>query len=151
VEGVVVKRTFLNYGQARIIEAMIASMMILTTFTVAFQMFLSSENVFRQENVDLNNLAYNTLHYLAESSVIERTIESGHPEGLSVILRELLPRGLYFHLMINKTHPAPSERWLFTNIKELEGPGEIVSVSMTYTSRAGNIYNVILRLMRGGY
>lgn len=140
-------------GQARILEAVIASILIFITFSAAFYMLFSSENVFKQETVDLNKLAYNTLHRMAESGIIEKTIEAGNNRQLNLTLQELLPQGIYFHLTINNaTNENQQVNGPFSNAStmEFENSGETASSSITYTSKKGHIYYLILKLTRAG-
>lgn len=136
-------------AQVRIIEAVIAAILILVVFTAAFSMIMSSQNVSRQEAVDLNKLAYNTLHRLAESNAIEESIESNAPNNLQRTLQELLPQGVYYYLSVNRTYPSTGS-WTFSNAdaQTFEAANEVASSSLTYTSKYGNIYLLVLKLMR---
>ncbi|MDI9619628.1 MAG: hypothetical protein QFX33_02225 [Candidatus Nezhaarchaeota archaeon] len=134
-------------GQARIIEAVIALILILTVFSASFFMIFSSQSTFRQEAVDLNRLAYNTLHRLAESKAIEETVENGRLEQLGGILQEILPRGVSFQLAI---YNVSGNKKLLGIVGRVQGSGEVASATVTYTSRSGNIYSLTLQLARTG-
>ncbi|MEM2321417.1 MAG: hypothetical protein QXS79_06025 [Candidatus Bathyarchaeia archaeon] len=138
----------LRLGQARIIEAVVASILIFIAFTAAFFMLFSSEKFFRQEAVDLNRLAYNVLHRLAESGVIDETIESSSSTTLFSALQSLLPPNIYFNLIIRDN----SGQWTISNAPEevFETSSEVASASITYTSRDGKIYYLCLSLTRAG-
>jgi hypothetical protein len=140
-------------GQVRILEAVIASIIVFIAFSAAFYFIYSTQNIFAQEAIDLNRLAYNLLHQIAESGIIEKTIEEkpGGIEQLKIALQELLPANIYFNLTIKPINPsgelisasnAPAEAFKET--------GEVASASIIYTSKRGNIYHMILKLTRAG-
>jgi len=140
-------------GQMRILEAVIASIIIFMAFSAAFYFIYSTQNIFAQEAIDLNRLAYNTLHQIAESGIIEKTIEeeTGGVDQLKIALQELLPANIYFNLTVNPINPsgepisasnAPAEAFKKT--------GEVASASIIYTSKRGNIYHMVLKLTRAG-
>ena len=147
-------------GQARILEAVIASVVIFLAFSVAFYFIYSSENIFAQETVDLNKLAYNVLHQIVESGVIEETIEENPgKEGenqTKIILQELLPANIYFNLTIyNYTDnplqsSPPSINVSNAQAEEFTELKEVASASIIYTSERGNIYYLVLKLARAG-
>lgn len=147
-------------GQARILEAVVASLIIFTAFSAAFYFIYSSENVSHQETVDLNRLAYNALHQIAESAVIEETVEEDPQSGqnqLKTILQELLPANIYFNLTIYNCTGNPHQPYGGNPISISNAPpealaesGEVASASIIYTSKRGSIYNLVLRLTRAG-
>ncbi len=146
-------------GQARILEAVIASVIIFLVFSVAFFLIYSSENLFAKETIDLNRLGYNILHRLAESRVIEKTIEADPENGnfsLKIAVQEILPTGIYFNLTIYNCTGNPSEPYSDSPLSVSNAPsgifdesGEVASASTMYTSRRGNIYHLVLKLTRG--
>lgn len=138
------------HGQTRIIEAVIASIIIVIVFTAAFFMLLSSENIFRQETVDLNKLAYNTLHRLADSGALETIKEDA--SRTKEMLVEMLPQGIYFNLTVERAPPNSGVIRTVANAApgEFEKPREIASTNLLYTTRTGEIYLVTLRLTRAG-
>lgn len=145
-------------GQARILEAVIASTLIFISFSVAFYLIYSSENPFAQETVDLNRLGYNVLHRIAESEVIERTIEENPQDckaHLKTIIQEFLPSGIYFNLTVYNSTGSLSEPYTSPSISVSNAPAEtfagsqeVASVSIIYTSKKGNTYYLILKLIR---
>lgn len=145
-----------RFGQARIIEAVMASILIFIVFTAAFYMLFSSEKFFRQEAVDLNRLAYNVLHLIAESGVIEEAIEGGSEMKLMNLLQSLLPQGIYFNLTIYKRDDL--DQWsrvlsLYNAPPEIfERSSETASAGIIYTSRRLKIeiYYLNLVLTRAG-
>ncbi|MCD6470016.1 hypothetical protein J7L29_04375 [Candidatus Bathyarchaeota archaeon] len=150
-------------GQARILEAVIASVVIFLAFSVAFYFIYSSENIFAQETVDLNKLAYNVLHQIVESGVIEETIEENPGEEgenqTKIILQELLPANIYFNLTIynytdnplqSSPPDMPPRKISNARAEEFTELGEVASASIIYTSERGNIYYLVLKLARAG-
>lgn len=146
-------------GQARILEAVIASVIIFLVFSVAFYFIYSSENLFVKETIDLNKLGYNILHRLAESHVIEKTIEADPENGnasLKITLQELLPTGIYFNLTIYNCTGNMAEPYSGAPLSVSNAPAEVfaeswevASASTMYTSNRGNIYHLVLKLTRG--
>ena len=148
-----------RYGQARILEAVIASFIIFLAFSAAFYFIYSSENIFAQETIDLNRLAYNVLHQLVESNVIENTLEEDPQNGsaqLKIALQELLPANIYFNLTVYNCTGNPSQPYSSSvNISNVQAEdfmesGEVASASTIYTSERGNIYYLTLKLARAG-
>ena len=146
-------------GQARILEAVIASAIIFLVFSAAFYLIYSSENLFAQETIDLNRLGYNVLHQIAESHTIEKTIEADPENGdesLKIAVQELLPTGIYFNLTLynctgNPADPYSGEPLTVSNAPSdvFAGSWEVASASIMYTSRQGNIYYIVIELTRG--
>jgi len=155
-------------GQARILEAVIASIVIFLAFSAAFYFIYSSENIFAQETIDLNRLAHNVLHQIAESNVIEETLEEDLQNGrtqLRIVLRELLPPNIYFNLTIYNCTDNPFQLYDYDNplpsisisnalddapAEVFAESGEVASASILYTSKRGNIYYLVLELTRAG-
>ena len=147
-------------GQARILEAVIASIIIFLAFSAAFYFIYSSENIFAQETIDLNRLAHNVLHQIAESNVIEETLEEDLQNGrtqLRIVLRELLPPNIYFNLTIYNCTDSPFQLYDYPLPPISNAPaevftesGEVASASILYTSKRGNIYYLVLELTRAG-
>ena len=156
-------------GQARILEAVIASIVIFLAFSAAFYFIYSSENIFAQETIDLNRLAHNVLHQIAESNVIEEILEED-PQNesairLEIVLRELLPSNIYFNLTIFNCTDNPFQLYDYDNplpsisisnalddapAEVFAESGEVASASILYTSKRGNIYYLVLELTRAG-
>lgn len=153
----------LRSGQARIIEAVMASILIFIAFTAAFYMLFSSERFFRQEAVDLNRLAYNTLHRLVESGAIEEAVggDNVNETKLRNAIQSLLPQNIYFKLTIYNLTIYGGNSGQQSRIEEIssisnaqqevfERSSEVVSASITYTSRDRKIYYLCLSLTRAG-
>lgn len=143
-------------GQMRILEAVVASILIYIAFTAVFYMLFSSEKSFKYEAVDLGRLAYNVLHRLVESDVIEGILIDAQGNGtmLIAVLQGLLPQNVLFNLTIYEVghvglwnrvliiSNAPKEAFEVTN--------EVASASAPYTSRWGRMYFLCLSLTRIG-
>lgn len=143
-------------GQVRVIEAVVASIIMLIMFTAAFYMLFSSEKFFKQEVVDLNRLAYNVLHHLLESNVVEEAVsEEGAVNELKLmnVVESLIPQNVLFNLTIWE-HEV--NRWNLiasihnTPLEVFERASEIASAGVTYTSRSGKILYLNLILVRTG-
>jgi hypothetical protein len=144
-------------GQARTLEAVIASVIVFLAFSTASYLIYASENILAQETVDLNRLSYNVLHRIVESGVIEETVEEDPQNGidhLKMVVQELLPAGVYFDLTVynctgNPTQPYSGSLNISNAPAEVFAESEeVTSTSIIYTSRRGNIYYLILKLTR---
>ncbi|MEM2714814.1 MAG: hypothetical protein QXL45_03755 [Candidatus Bathyarchaeia archaeon] len=146
----------LRLGQARIIEAVMAAILIFIAFTAAFFMLFSSEKFFKQETVDLNRLAYNVLHSLAESGIIDEVInetEINAERKLMGALQSLLPQNIYFNLTVYETASWSRVLSPISNAPPdvFEESGEVASAGITYTSkRVKKTYYLNLKLTRAG-
>ena len=129
-------------------EAVIATIILLIAFTAFYFMLYSSEKFFKQEAVDLNRLSYNTLMHLVESGVVERAV-SGDSGALVKALQSLLPPNVFFNLTIVDATDS-SRRVVVSAFNAVptvfEGPGEVASATITYTSREGKVYMLVLKL-----
>lgn len=143
-------------GQVRIIEAVVASVLLFIIFTTAFFMLFSSEKFFGQEVVDLNRLAYNILNRLVESGIIEEAINDGRVDKVKIAsaLQNLLPQNVYFNLTISRrttlgdwatiSSISNAPRDLF------EKSLEVASAGIVYTTKNGGMYHLSLALTRAG-
>lgn len=143
-------------GQVRIIEAVVASVMLFIIFTTAFFMLFSSEKFFEQETVDLNRLAYNVLNRLVESGVIEEAVSDGRVDGVKIAstLQSMLPQNIYFNLTISERTTSGSWRTT-TSISNaprdlFEKSLEVASAGIIYTTKDGRMYYLSLSLTRAG-
>ncbi len=147
-------------GQMRILETIIAAAIIYIVFSAAFFIIRSSETITSQETTDLNKLGYNVLHRMMESRTIEETLEK-HPEiginYLKNVVQKFLPTGVYFSLKIyNCTGdlfpPFYPDTWSISNapMEEIMKSKEVAYASTIYTSKAGNIYYLVLNIARAG-
>ena len=155
-------------GQARILEVVVAAVIIFIVFSGATFMIQSSNVNAVQEKGDMDRLGYNILSQIVENKVLENTIESSNPNvnpnvELTAFLQRSLPSSTYFKLTISEYIPSTASpgQWgqfdsptvtatntldqsVFTNSLEVS------STQMLYTSDNGNIYSLVLRLARAG-
>ena len=145
----------LDRGQMRILEAVIATIVLLIAFTAFYFMLYSSARFFKQEAVDLNRLSYNALMHLAGSGVIERAV-SNPTTGKAMLVRalqSLLPSNVFFNLTVLNVTDAGREVVVSASNAVptvFEGPSEVASATITYTSSEGKIYVLVLRLALAG-
>jgi len=139
-------------GQMRILEAVIATIVLLIAFTAFYFMLYSSEKFFEQEAVDLNRLSYNALMHLVESGIVERAVSGDVQAGAVLVraLQALLPSNVFFDLTIVNITDT-SSREVVVSVSNavpavFEGSSEVASATTTYTSSKGKIYMLVLRL-----
>lgn len=139
-------------GQMRILEAVIATIVLLIAFTAFYFMLYSSAKFFKQEAVDLNRLSYNALIHLVESGVVERAVSNPTTGGEMLVraLQSLLPPNVFFNLTVLNVTDASSREVVVSLSNAVpavfEGPSELASATTTYTSSEGKIYMLVLRL-----
>lgn len=153
-------RSKLRVGQVRMIEATFAAILMVIAFELGFFMFLSYERPLIQEAVDLNVLAHNTLHRLAESGIIETSINVRKSSLLMEALQNMLPYNVYFNLTVYVWNTSVDD-WVIVDYEGktyitnapsgvFEAADEIASAYITLASFDGNIYRVLLVLTRAG-
>jgi len=136
----------------RILEAVIATIVLLIAFTAFYFMLYSSAKFFKQEAVDLNRLSYNALIHLVESGVVERAVSNPTTGGEMLVraLQSLLPPNVFFNLTVLNVTDASSREVVVSLSNAVpavfEGPSELASATTTYTSSEGKIYMLVLRL-----
>jgi len=148
-------------GQSRILEAVIAAVIIFIVFSVSMFFIRASDVKVLQERADLDRLGYNVLHGLVESGTIEATIEkfgSGFGEVyLKTVVQSSLPSTTYFNLTIFNCVDKGS--WVElkplisvsnASVDSFANSLEVSSTNMIYTSKKGNIYHLVLVLARAG-
>jgi len=153
-------------GQSRILEAVIAAVIIFIVFSVSLYLIRASDVRVQQERADLDRLGYNVLHTLVESGAIDETLES--PAGLAQpyigelylkqSVQNALPPSIYFNLTIYKCTGSLTGAWFesdphsVTNAPDgaFANALEVSSTPLTYTSKSGNIYYLVLVLTRAG-
>ena len=149
-----------NLGQARILETVVAATIIFIVFTASSFFINNSQIKEVQERTDLDRLGYNVLNRLTESGTIEATIEN-EPMPLTVqlkaFLQHSLPSSIFFKLTImnwtsNNGWVVPNNLPSLSNSDDgsFSNSIEVSSTPMIYTSKNGNIYNLILVLANAG-
>lgn len=153
-----------NRGTARILEGVVAAIIIFVAFSVSVYLLQPSDAKVLEEKLDMDRLSYNVLHTLVESGSIEENLEldpSFAAPHLKNVLQRSLPSPIYFNLTVfNCTEsagnypaidltpiPLPVNNTSTDALTELI---EVSSTSTTYTSRKGNIYHLVLMLARPG-
>ncbi|MEM2127498.1 MAG: hypothetical protein QXH67_04665 [Candidatus Bathyarchaeia archaeon] len=149
-------------GQSRILEAVIAASVIFMVFSVSSLLVRASDIRVLQERADLDRLGYNTLHKLVESGAFEDIMRkaSSQPDeqasSLKNLLQRSLPQDIFFNLTVYRCETEEmninisSLNITATNMLQEQRSLEISSTSLTYTSRNGDIYLLILILTRAG-
>ena len=149
-----------NSGQARILETVVAAMIIFIVFTASSFLVNSSNSIAVQERTDLDRLGYNVLSRLTESGTIEATIEQPTPLTiqLKAFLQQSLPSSILFKLTLMKW-ASDSYGWVASSaLSSLSNSddgsflnsAEVSSTPMIYTSKGGTIYYLVLVLANAG-
>jgi hypothetical protein len=146
-------------GQMRILESVVAAMIVIILFSVS--MFLVSTSNVRvlQEREDLDRIGYNVLNRLVESRTIDEILQipTQREVYLKTTIQEALANTIYFNLTIYSCLDKGSYISLqplisVTNTLDgsLSNSLEVSSTNVIYTSENGSIYNVLLVLARAG-
>lgn len=148
-------------GMVRVIEAAFAAILLIMAFQASYFMLFSSKRPYLQETVDLNLLAYNTLHRIVESGYIDQCLIEDCRPMLFEALESMLPFNVYFNLTIY-VWDSSSPSWIpingidgksyISNAPEgvFEATYEVTVAHIPYTSKGGRIFYLILTLTRGG-
>jgi hypothetical protein len=147
-----------NSGFARILETVVAALIIFIVFSASSFFVNSSQIKIVQERTDLDGLGYNILSRLAESGTIEATIEKTPPANdyqIRAYLQHSLPSSVFFNLTI-MNWSSNENKWV--NLQSLSNTEynsfynslEVSSTPLTYTSKNGNNYYLILILANPG-
>ncbi len=150
-------------GQFRLIEVLLAAVTLFTAFTAAVALTSSSRMHVLQQHADLDRVGQNILLRLAESGVIDSTVEET-PSGTTfnnLTIQNTITRSLppltYYSLEIygsaaggqmplyNERVGGVSNTW-----DSFSGASEVSSSSFLYTSSSGRIYFVVLSLVKAG-
>jgi hypothetical protein len=150
-------------GQSRILEAVIAAVIVFIVFSVSTFLIRTSDVGVVQERADLDRLGYNVLHRLVESGTIEETLENSAGLGeaqLKTMVQKSLPAAMYFNLTVYNCTGSLVESWFAPNPPSISNVAaetdpfassmEISSTNVIYTSKKGNIYFLVLALARAG-
>jgi hypothetical protein len=153
-------------GQSRILEVVIAAVIIFIVFSVSMFFIQPSDVRVLQERADLDRLGYNVLHRLVESGTIQYFLEvplnqTARELNLRTAVQKSLQSAIYFNLTIyNCTESSSGGLGITLNPLNLQLSNtsadsfnkslEVSSTTMTYTSKKGNIYYLVLVLARGG-
>jgi hypothetical protein len=147
-----------NSGFARILETVIAALIIFIVFTASSFFINSSQLKVVQERTDLDRLGYNVLSRLTESGTIEATIEKIPPANdyqIRAYLQHSLPSSMFFNITIMKWS-SNENGWVNlqslsnTEYNSFSNSLEVSSTPLTYTSKNGNNYYLILIIANPG-
>jgi hypothetical protein len=142
-------------GQSRILEAVIAAVILFIVFSATTFLIRSSEVGVIQERGDLDRLGYNVLHGMVESGTIEATLEKGLDNAyLKTVVQKSLPSSIYFNLTVFKYKDLFSFE-LVLSVSNAATDSflksmEVSSTTVLYTSKSGEIYYLVLALARAG-
>jgi hypothetical protein len=143
-------------GISRILEAVIASVILLMTYSAAAVMIRSADVQVIQESGDLDRLGYNVLSTIIESGAIH------NPTTLKLALQANLPPTIYFNFTIlnciNDPNGAiyiqPDNNYgKITNTNDdtaFVETRQVSSTSTIFTAPNGQIKQLILQLTRAG-
>jgi len=122
-------------GQSRVMEAVLAAVIIFIVFSTSMFLMSSSRLWVLQERGDLDRLGYNLLHRLCESQVIEETVEKYNRSSwlyemhLKTAIQRFLPPMTYFELTISSCDLDPdgvrislTKIGVVSNIQEYAAP-----------------------------
>ncbi|MEM3046869.1 MAG: hypothetical protein QW057_07290 [Candidatus Bathyarchaeia archaeon] len=151
-------------GQSRLIEAILAALIIFVVFSVAVYLVTSAKLWTVHERGDLDRAGYNLLHTLAESRVIEQTVDDPSVNStapLYMVVQRFLPPMTYFNLTVYKLQVDDDGVTINRTIVDkpisnadsadsFTRSSDVSSTTFIYTSRRGNIYYIVLMLARGG-
>ncbi len=161
----IARKTSADSGQSRILEAVIAAMIIFIVFAASSFFINSTKTTIVQERADLDRLGYKVLSKLIESGTIDATIERPAPITakqiqLKAFLQHSLPSAILFNLTIlnwtsNSNQCWRKFAWVNCSLNNADdnsfsNSAEVSSTPTIYTSKGGNIYQLILVLANAG-
>ena len=144
----------------RMVEAVLASIILLLAFTISYH-YATPPNPFTvRAKGDLEKIAYDLLHRLAEERSLDKTLEGNNQdllEGeLKAALRTLLPKNIIYSLIVYKAKWDGSRITLEelctvsnTELDEFIRASETGGATVTYTYSTidgGCFYTLILHL-----
>lgn len=148
----------------RILEAVVAAIIIFLVFSISTFLIRSSDVRVLQERGDLDRLGYNVMSGMIDSGTIEDTLEKGGVTlsdatiQMQTYIQRSLPVSTYFNLTLFIMSPTANgwvnQTLLFSVSNALastfSSSVELSSTPTIYTSKGGNIYNIVLVLVRAG-
>lgn len=149
-------------GQLRVIEAVLATVIIFTTFASAAYLLKSHRTWATRHLEELEKTGYNALQRLAESGGLEATVGDSHlgwELHLKLLLETILPSSVYYNLTVLVSRYQNGIATLvnyngqaITNVQSagfINSP-EIASITYVYTCRRAKVYVLVLQLATGG-
>jgi len=143
-------------GQSRILEAVIAAVVIFIAFSVATFMIQANDIKVLQEGGDLDRLGYNVLNTIVESGVIDTPNAPQRNIIIATALQANLPSAIYYNFTIYDCINTPNgiiQLGVETNVNNVlsfANSNQVSSASTMYTNRNGSIRQLILVLARAG-
>ena len=159
-----IRRSQAQRGQMRILEAVVAAIIIFLVFSISTFLIRSSDVRVLQERGDLDRLGYNVISGMIDSGTIEDTLEN---KGITLAdasvqmqtyIQRSLPVSTYFNLTLFTMNPTANgwinQTLLFSasnaQASTFSSSAELSSTPTIYTSKGGTIYNIVLVLARAG-
>ena len=155
-------------GFSRILEVVIAAVIIFIAFSVTTFLIQTSDVRVLQERADLDRLGYNVLSSIVNSGAVE-VIESDsvyqnwtlldRGTYLRTAVQSYLPVTMYFNLTLSNCTDTSARAYAVqqavvsltnTPLGSIENSTEVSSTDIIYTSKKGNVYHAILLLTRTG-
>jgi len=149
-------------GQLRVIEAVLATIIIFTTFASATYLLKSHRTWATRHSEELEKIAYNVMQRLAESGALEATVGDSHPGWelhLKLLLETVLPPSVYFNLTVLVSRYQLGTATLAAyngeaitngNSDSFAKSPEVASSTYIYTCEKAKIYVLVLQLATGG-
>jgi hypothetical protein len=151
-----------NSGFSRILEAVIAAVILFTVFSVATFLIQTSDVKRVQERADLDRTGYNVVTSLVESGAIE-SIETNSILDVTNYLRTIIQGSLSPTIYFSSSISNCTENGPYVAMQLVEGrdvtncplelfvnSAEVSSTNLVYTSKSGNVYEIVLLLTRAG-
>lgn len=144
-------------SQFRVLEAVIASIIVVATFAVSTQLGRVARSRSAMSNVVLADEAFSIISQLCDSGILDSILSSDNPQReLDSVLRTFLQPGMCFKAMVYEVDTSsgyPKLIRLFdspvTNIPEGYEPPEMISVKYFYTSlETEKMYLLVLSVGR---
>ncbi len=152
-------------GQARIIEAVLATFMAVAVILMVMSFTRPLKSVYLRETSELRRLAYNLLNDMASSGVYEKTVgqkllnpsSKSWEDALRLIISTHLPQGLVFELKVYQVYFDGSSARLvrldtgrianadFSSIKLLEA--ESIDYSYVFTFEPNELRGTMIYLV----
>jgi len=149
-------------GFSRILEVVIAAVIIFVVFSVTTFLIQTSDVRTVQERADLDRTGYNVLTGIIESGVIENIETSSTlnvANYLRTIIQSSLPPTVYFSFSVSNC----TDKTTYVTVELVDGSSvtncpseifvnsnEVSSTDLIYTSKNGNVYRAVLLLTRAG-
>lgn len=148
-----------NNGQMRVFEAIAATIVIFSAFSIAIYLIYPFSLWTVYEKEDLDRFGYNVLNNLIESGAVESILKESDDNVIKVRLKTfidgIIPSMMYYNLKIlvrEEGNIGFHELISISNApsKVFMSSPQTSSTTAIYTSREGKAYYLILILVKGG-